>query len=144
MYPTTGHEEVRLMSDRLSALLAFYSPSSIVVTKERWDRATASQHLPALVREVLRVAAENGVSVQAVGQDEVRQSFPNSQNRYEIACSLSHLYPELSARLPPARRLWEPEHSSMIMFDAVALGQSYWLQQSECLFSPQEADADFG
>jgi hypothetical protein len=99
-----------------------------------------------LEEEILRLAGVYSIAIQAIGQSQVRQSFLNlgCETRYQIASSLARIFPELSPRLPPARRPWDPEHSSMIIFDAIALGLAYWLQESDYLFVPDEQDTDIG
>jgi len=137
-YPANDESEAALMGKRLAALLAVYSPSAIVVTKEQWDRALSDTEIRTLVEEILRLAEANDITVRGVGHTMVRQSFVSMQSgtKHEIANSLARIFPELSSRLPPARRTWESEHSIMTMFDATALGLSFWLQDSEFIFIP--------
>jgi hypothetical protein len=140
LYPATGEAEVAMMSKRLISLLQLFTPSAIVTTQERWDRASISPHVRSLEEEILRVAANHSIAVHAISQRQVRQSFLNlgCETRYQIATSLSRIFPELLPRLPPARRLWESEHSSMTIFDAVALGFAYWQHENTNVFEPDE------
>lgn len=136
--PTTGETVASMMGTRLSALLKLYSPSIIVVTKERWERAAISFHIRSLEEEIVRLADHNQIVIRVIGQIQVRQSFLalQSETRHEIAASLARIFPELAHRLPPERRAWDSEHSIMTVFDAVALGLAYWSQESECIFAP--------
>lgn len=139
-YPATGEHEVAMMSKRLISLLQIFSPSIIVTTRERWDRASISTHVLSLEEEILRIAETHSIAIHCITQSQVRQSFLNlgCQSRYQIAMSLSRTFPELSARLPPARRLWDSEHSSMSIFDAVALGLAYWQHENISVFEPHQ------
>jgi len=140
LYPATGEAEVAMMSKRLISLLQLFSPSVIVITQERWDRASISPYLRSLEEEILRIAATHSIAIDTISQNQIRQSFLNlgCETRYKMATSLSRIFPELLSRLPPARRLWESEHSSMTIFDAVALGLAYWQHENMRVFEPDE------
>jgi hypothetical protein len=145
-YPTSEEAEVTMMSKRLSELLKLYLPSAIVVMKERWEPELLSVHRRSMKEELLHLANTHAIEIRAIGQEQIRMSFLtlNSNTRYEIASSLAQIFPELTSRLPRERRTWEPAHSIMTMFDAVALGLSYWQHESECIFAPGEPDVDIG
>jgi len=140
IYPATGEAEVAMMSKRLIALLQLFTPSAIVTVQERWDRASISPHVRSLEEEIMRIAATHSIAIHAISQNQVRQSFLKlgCETRYQVATSLSRIFPELSARLPPARRLWDSEHSSMTIFDAVALGLAYWQHENMSVFEPDQ------
>jgi hypothetical protein len=143
LYPATGEPEVAMMSERLTALLKLYSPSAIVTTQERWDRALISGHICSLEEEILRLAAIHSIAIHAIRQAQVRQSFQNlgCETRFQTAASLTRIFPELLPRLPLARRLWDSEHSSMTIFDAVALGLAYWQHENVNVFEPDDPNA---
>ena len=44
----------------------------------------------------------------------------------EIAQSIAREFPELEPRLPPVRRIWMSEDARMNIFDAVALGMTFF------------------
>ena len=44
----------------------------------------------------------------------------------EIAQSIAQEIPELEPRLPPVRRIWMSEDARMNIFDAVALGMTFF------------------
>jgi len=46
--------------------------------------------------------------------------------KYGIATALVRAFPELLVRLPPKRKPWQTEDSRMSIFDAVALGLTYF------------------
>jgi len=61
-------------------------------------------------------------------RSEVREAFRifHAKTKYEIACILVQMFPELLWKLPPERKFYESEHPSMTIFDAIALGLTYW------------------
>jgi hypothetical protein len=48
------------------------------------------------------------------------------RTREEIAEALTRIFPELIWHLPPKRKIWQSEHPRMTVFDAIALGLTYW------------------
>lgn len=126
---------LRSARKRVAALLEAFSPSAIVIKKERWDRAENSAHIRSLVAVMVDVSAVHSVPICLVGDDDVRNTFRNlgCETRDEIAAVLSRIFPELLWKLPPKRRPWQSEHPRMAMFDAVALGFAYWQHQSTSL-----------
>jgi len=124
-----------MASKRVVALLSSFSPSVIVIKRERWDRAKTSPHIRSLVAVMVGVAAAHSLPICLVTEDHVRTTFRNLQceTRDDIAAVLARIFPELLWKLPPRRRPWQSEHPRMAMFDAVALGLAYWQHQSRSL-----------
>jgi len=140
VYRAVGEAEAAMASKRLVVLLKSFSPSAIVVKKERWDRAQVSTHIKSLVEVMTRVAATHSIPIKLIGDINVRQTFRNMEceTRDEIAAALARIFPELQWRLPPKRRAWQSEHPRMSMFDAIALGLAYWQHPSTELSVPPE------
>jgi hypothetical protein len=140
VYRAVGEAEAAMASKRLTMLLKSFSPSAIVVKKERWDRAQVSSHIRSLVEVMTRVAATHTIPILVIGDNDVRRTFRNMEceTRDEIAAALARIFPELHWRLPPKRRAWQSEHPRMAMFDAIALGLAYWQNPSTELTVPPE------
>jgi hypothetical protein len=132
VYRAVGEAEAAMATKRLATLLKSFSPSAIVVKRERWDRAQTNSHINALVEVMTRVAASHSVPIVLIEHDDVRKTFRNlgCETRDEIAAALARIFPELHWRLPPKRRAWQSEHPRMAMFDAIALGLAYWQHQA--------------
>jgi hypothetical protein len=140
VYRAVGEVEAAMANKRLAVLLESFSPSAIVVKRERWDRAQTSSHIRSLVEVMTRVASAHSVPIFLIEHDNVRQTFRNMgcETRDEIAAALARIFPKLVWRLPPKRRAWQSEHPRMAMFDAIALGLAYWQHQSTQLPVPPE------
>lgn len=139
VYKATGEVEAAMASQRLALLLKSYSPSSIVVTRERWDRARGSLNMRSLEEAIMRVASAHSIPIYSISQNDVRASFRNlgCETRYEIASALARIFPELAWKLPLERQPWQSEHPRMIIFDAIALGLAYWQHESTRIFPPE-------
>ena len=136
VYRAVGEAEAAMASKRLTVLLKSFSPSAIVVARERLDRAETSAHIRSLVEVMVRTAGAHSIPIFVIGNDDVRKTFRNMgcETRDEIAVALARIFPELAWRLPPKRRAWQSEHPRMALFDAIALGLAYW--QHQCVVLP--------
>lgn len=132
VYPAIGEEEASMASKRLASLLSLYSPSVMVLKKERWELARTNMHMRTLVAVTSSVAVAHAVQIRLVGDPEIRSSFENMgcKTRVEIAGALARIFPELASLVPPKRRAWQAEHPRMTVFDAIALGLAYWQHDS--------------
>jgi hypothetical protein len=74
-------------------------------------------------------ATEEGMATASFSQAEVRACFSStagSTTKRQIAESIAREFPELEPRLPPVRKFWMNEDSRMNIFDAAALGMTYF------------------
>jgi hypothetical protein len=137
VYGGGGESEVDMARKRLAALFKMFSPSAIVLSKERVDRSQIRSQLRVLVDAVRLEATSNAIPIYVLEQDQLRQTFFNMgcKSKEEIASALARIFPELRWSLPPERVLGDPEHSRMTVFDAIATGLAYW-QHSCARLSP--------
>jgi len=139
-YRAVGPAEAAMASKRLVVLLRLFSPSAIVIKRERWDKAQTSSHISSLIKVMTQTASAHSIPILLIGDDDVRKTFRNlgCETKEEIAASLARIFPELVWRLPPKRRPWQSEHPRMAMFDAISLGLAYWQHQSTRVPMPSE------
>jgi hypothetical protein len=132
VYRAVGAAEAAMASKRLVVLLRLFSPTAIVIKRERWDRAKTNPHIKSLVEVTTRIASEHSLPVLLIKHADLRKTFGNMgcETKDEIAAALANIFPELTWRLPPKRRAWQSEHPRMAMFDAIALGLAYWQHPS--------------
>jgi hypothetical protein len=96
------------------------------------DGDAASSKRKARIRELLRAIAQDsgddGHIVVRIPRLSVRQRFCvyGIGSRDDIATAVCEKYPELSARLPKRRHTWESEHYSLALFEAVAIGVTFF------------------
>jgi hypothetical protein len=128
VYRAVGEVEVEMASKRLAVLLKTFAPSAIVIKRERWDMAQKSPHIRNLVEVVQKITSAHSIPIFLIQHEEVRTTFRNlgCETRDEIAYVLARIFPELVWKLPPKRRAWQSEHPRMAIFDAIALGLTYW------------------
>ena len=140
VYPAVGDAEAEMARKRLAALLILFSPSAIVITKERLDKTHINAHMRFLVEAVRREASAHAIPIYLLEQSQVKQTFLNldCNTKDEIASALARIFPKLHWNLPLQRKLGQSEHPRMTIFDAIALGLAYWQQSGTRLPPPLE------
>lgn len=110
--------------DRSVKLLRTFQPCVVVLR----EIATGSRRDRPVVRDVIRSiqheASRLSLPSVFIGEAAVRRLFGEyvKPTKQEIASVVAACFPELAYRLPPRRRPWDPEHHSMPIFDAAAMG----------------------
>lgn len=114
--------------NRFSDLMNVASPAVIVVQTERWEAMQERYRTIPLI-DMLRYECEKrSIALRTLGEYAVSLSFRNlgCSTKAEIADALTRIFPELSWKMPPRRNIWDSEHSRQSIFDAIALGFSFW------------------
>jgi hypothetical protein len=67
-------------------------------------------------------------SVRGVSRSAVQKAFSEwgGRTKQQIAMTIANQLPQLASRLPPLRQPWMSEDYRMSIFDAVALGLTYF------------------
>jgi hypothetical protein len=112
---------------KVDALLTFFAPLVVVLkhTSGRNDRDCLKNKN--LIDAIKREAEMQSVELVFLTRKDVYAAFREFgiANKYEIARSISEIFPELAWKLPPNRKTWQPEHHNMAIFDAISLGLAY-------------------
>jgi hypothetical protein len=113
---------------RIEGLVRVYRPRVIVVEDCAHGESRRNPRVGRLTERILVAAQEFGLAGRAVPLAAVYRMFVRSGagTKYEIASALVRAFPELMVRLPPKRKPWQSEDSRMSIFDAVALGLTYF------------------
>ena len=118
---------------RVATLLERFAPSIVAIEKSRTVKALHPERVELLYRGIRREASHFSVSTLLFTRIKVREAYQNFgvRSKDDIAVMLTRMFPALEPSLPHRRKLWEPEHFSMPMFDAVALAVACW--RHDCL-----------
>lgn len=107
---------------RLAALLEEFLPAAVVL-KQTAGKSPRGR----MQRTVLRQAAIQKVPMRSVTLLEMEKAFAgHTQNKYELGLELAARCPDLAWRLPPKRKLWQSEDYRTSLFDAAAVGLTYF------------------
>ena len=121
-------DKERVALEKIGELVRRYQPTLIVVEDCAHRKSRRNARVRQLTQRILVAARESAVEGRAVPCAAVYRTFAGTGagTKYGIATALVRAFPELMVRLPPPRKPWETEDSRMSIFDAVALGLTYF------------------
>jgi Holliday junction resolvasome RuvABC endonuclease subunit len=109
-------------------LIRHYQPDVIVV-EECADRASRrGPRVRRLIQRIHKLGVSRMTSVRGVSRSAVQKAFSEwgGRTKQQIATTIANQLPQLASRLPPLRQPWMSEDYRMSIFDAVALGLTYF------------------
>lgn len=111
---------------KISKLVNFYQPSVIVI--EEMKGSQRHKRIRNLITRIEKLADIARIKVRKYPRSQVQDVFSQfgASTKYEIAKLISQWFPELEQRLPPKREPWMPEDERYGIFDAAALGLTYY------------------
>jgi hypothetical protein len=109
---------------KLRLLVDANRPDALVVMKPNTRKREV------IVAKITQLARTQGIPVAFVSGTDMRRVFaPNNQSKYHIAAAIAASYPELSPRLPMARKPWQSERHGITIFEAAAVGSVYYREK---------------
>lgn len=126
-----------ITADSCSSLLVWllhkYGISLMVVRRIRPDSPRNTVRVRKGSQAIRKIARTRSIELAAVSESDFTRVFQQHERRtrFEIACLMTIIFPELAQFLPRPRRCYEPENRRMSAFDAVALAVTYLATQSE-------------
>jgi hypothetical protein len=113
---------------RVSKLSKVFLPSAIVVKRIGHNLSRNNPSIEVVLTAIRQEASARSIPVYLIARREVREAFRGFRctNKYQIASILVSIFPELLWKLPPERKFYESEHPNMSVFDAIALGYTFW------------------
>lgn len=102
--------------------IGYYQLDALVL--EDPEHSRRGPHAKLLHEAVVRAAVAAAVDVILVEREHL------APNKYAEAAVLAQEFPQLAAWLPDKRKLWEKEPRNIILFEALALGWTWWRRSS--------------
>jgi hypothetical protein len=110
--------------ERLAALFDEFNPAVVV---RRASPPRRSKWKLRIDDALLQESRERRIPVRFVPRHAAKKAFlGHNSNKHEIATVLAQWFPALAAKLPPKRKCWQSEDYRMSIFDAAALGLTYF------------------
>lgn len=132
-----GVKEVRQKSknakvlDDVKALIALYHPEVLVMEDIEGGKMRRAARIRRLSRMLGHLALAEQIEVHRFTRADIRACFASvgAVTKYEIAKAIALQIPAFEHRLPRVRKLWMSEDPRQSLFDAIALGLTYYASQ---------------
>jgi hypothetical protein len=117
-----------LAQKRIAPLLALFRPTVLVanhVTSRNVSSRSGHYHI---VRAIEKMARKQSAELVLFSRGDMQRVFGTASaiTKEGIAAQVALMFSELTWKLPPVRKTWETEHHNMPIFDAVAIGITYF------------------
>jgi len=105
-----------------------YRPEVLVIEAMAVDGPRRASRIRRLYRMLAHLAAAEYVDVHRCSKTEVKACFASvgANTKYEIAKAIATQIPGFAHRVPPERKPWMDADSRQSLFDAAALGLTYF------------------
>jgi hypothetical protein len=113
---------------RFTSLVKRFRPSLVVFRRMPITGRRNQPSARVIAKSLKRLSYESSIKIAYVSEKQLRLHFMRREanNKDEIASLIAQLLPELSWKLPPARKTWQHEHKNMPIFDAAALALAHF------------------
>ena len=118
---TTTLDEIKKLIDR-------YRPEALVIEDTTGKDSRRTSRIRRLYRMLAHVAQAEYVDLHCCSKIEVKNCFASvgASTKYEIAQAIAIQIPAFAHRIPRFRKPWMSEDSRQSLFDAAALGLTYY------------------
>jgi Holliday junction resolvasome RuvABC endonuclease subunit len=112
----------------ITKLIRDYRPSALVIEEADARESRRGDRIRTLLRTVAEMAEAEGITVVRYTRAQVRRTFgtEGARTKPEIAKAVAAQIPALATRLPPLRKIWMSEDRRQSLFDAAALGFTFF------------------
>ena len=108
------------MSRKLARLFDEYKPD-VLLLKEPGNRISRCMNM------IATLAAANHIRLCTISGESIKRTLPQRiQNKHQMAQAVADHFPLLSSYVPPKRKPWKGEHYRTSVFEAAALGLTYF------------------
>lgn len=126
-----GNKNVQAVS-KIEKLMNQFLPDVLVLQDVNHAHCRRAPRIKALHRQVVGLAEKHKCKVTLISGRQLRMTLLGDAKgtKHEMAEMLVQKYPsELGGKVPPIRRAWDNEDSRMDIFDAVGLGEVFWMSK---------------
>jgi hypothetical protein len=118
---TATFAEIKRLIDR-------YRPEALVIEDTTGKDSRRTSRIRRLYRMLAQVAQAEYVDLHCCAKIEVKKCFASvgASTKYEIAQAIAVQIPAFAHRIPRFRKPWMSEDSRQSLFDAAALGITYY------------------
>jgi len=112
----------------IQMLVEEYQPTTIVLEDCKDIQAWRCQNVRAFNRSIRKDVTQGNVTIDKYSRDAVKETFSHvgATTKEEIVRVIALTFPEVTPWLPRHREIWTSEDERMNIFDAVALGLTWF------------------
>jgi len=112
----------------VAAIIDRYRPEVLVIEDFTVKGSRRSSRIRKLYRALTHLAETEQVDVQRISRTQVRLCFASvgATTKHEIAMAIAKQILALAHRLPRTRKIWMSEDPRQNLFDAAAIGLTYF------------------
>ncbi len=117
--------------DEIKKLIDRYRPEVLVIEDSTSGESRRTSRIRKLYRMLSHLASVEYVDLVRYTRTQVREcfGFVGASSKYEIAKAIAIQIPAFAHRMPPFRKPWMSEDPRQNLFDAAALGLTFFLLQ---------------
>ncbi len=114
--------------DEIKKLIDRYRPEVLVIEDLTNGESRRTSRIRKLYRMLAHLAAAEYVDLHRCKKSQIKEcfGFAGASNKHEIAKAIAIQIPAFAHRIPPFRKPWMSEDSRQNLFDAAALGITYY------------------
>jgi len=111
-------------------LIDQFGPTAIVIENVEDSYSKRGPRIKTLCRAIAKYGERKQIAVHAYSRRETMDAFASAaaSNKHDLNCIIVSLLPTLRAWQPRKRRAFDPELSGQGMFDAAALGLTFYVR----------------
>jgi len=123
-YPILNRNVLKKVKEKID----FYLPEVVVLEDANGYGSRKSKRVKKLIKLIEEFAGSKDITVTKYSRNDIRFVFSafNAHSKYEIGKAISENIKKLPVELPEKRLSHQPEHYSMSIFDAIALGITHY------------------
>lgn len=125
-YPIDNKDILKKVKEKID----FYIPEIVILEDANGFGSRKGTRVKRAIRKIEKYVQEQKLLVAKYSRNDIRFVFNafNAQSKYEIARVITENVKQLPIELPKKRLSHMPEHYSMAIFDAIALGITHYYQ----------------
>jgi hypothetical protein len=134
-----GPEKYARCLAKIVAILDQYLPDVLVLQDTSSQGTRRERRITELNAAIAELAEVRGLQVHTYSRDKVREAFwrCGATTKQALAEIIAKHIPAFERYVPPRRKPWQSEHARMGIFDAAALGLTFFKDGSNGNGQPQ-------
>ena len=120
------HKSEKTLAE-IKALIGKYLPM-VVVIEEEDGKCRRGERIKKLYRKIVKLAEKEDMGLYRFTYEDILEHFMSmpSATKREIALAVAKKIPGFAHRMPPPRKAWMSQDPRQALFDAAALGLTFY------------------